>query len=294
MTAEPIMRAPDACPDPETLAVFLEGGLTARARDDIAAHLTTCETCYAVFLESARTRVSAAATALPLPWWRTRGAMAAAVTGLAAAAAVVLAVNLGVLTWPSRGPELTGLVAAVGTDRFIEPRLTGGFAHGPLRGALRSTQPALPPVSPDVRIAAAEVEKRAAGRASASAVHARGVAALVVGDYDRGVEALERSVEQDGSDAKMLSDLAAAYLVRAAATNNREDLSRALASANRSLTADRSLPEAWFNRALALERLSMVEEARATWQGYLAIDDRSGWADEARAHLRAMDVTRQR
>jgi tetratricopeptide (TPR) repeat protein len=289
MTAESFMRAPDSCPDPETLAVFLDGGLTTRGRDDIAAHLTTCETCYAVFLESAQTRVTAAAV-VPLPWWRTRPGLATA-AGLAAAAVVLLAVNLGVLS--SRGPALTGLVAAVGTDRLVEPRLSGGFAHGPLRGALRSAQPSSPSVSPDVRIAAAEVEKRAAGRDSAAAAHARGIAALVVGDHDRGVEALERSVERDPFNARMLSDLAAAYLVRATATNNRDDLSRALASANRALTADRSLPEAWFNRALALERLAMVEEARTTWQGYLAIDDRSGWADEARAHLHAMDATRQ-
>jgi tetratricopeptide (TPR) repeat protein len=285
-------RGGDGCPDPETLAVFLDGGLTPGARDEIAAHLTSCETCYSVFLESAQTRVTAA-EGTPIPWWRTRRAIAAATASLATAAAVVLALNLGALTWRSRGPELTRLVAAVGTDRFIEPRLTGGFAHGPLRGALRSNQPTLPAVSPDVRIAAAEIEKQAAGRASPSAVHARGVAALVVGDYERSVEALERTVDQDPLNAQMLSDLAAAYLVRATATHNRDDLSRALASANRSLTADRSLPEAWFNRALALERLAMVEEARATWQGYLAIDDRSGWADEARAHLRGMDATRQ-
>jgi tetratricopeptide (TPR) repeat protein len=289
MTAEPIARGRDGCPDPETLAVYLDGGLTPPARDDMAAHLASCETCYGVLVESAQTRVSAA-TVLRMPWWRTRTAMAA---GLAAAAAVVLAVGVSVWPGPSRGPELTGLVAAVGTDRVIEPRLSGGFAHGPLRGTLRSTQPGSPDISPDVRIAAAQIEKQAAGVHSAAANQARGVAALVIGDTSRAVEALEHAVELDASDARTLSDLAAAYLVRAPAVNGRDDVSKALAAANRALNTDRSLPEAWFNRALALERLSMADEARAAWQGYLAIDDRSGWADEARAHLRAMDTPRQ-
>jgi hypothetical protein len=87
----------------------------------------------------------------------------------------------------------------------------------------------------------------------------------------------------------VLSDLAAAYLVRARDKSQSEDLSKALAAANRALTADRSLREIWFNRAKALEWLSMPREAREAWQSYLTIDDRSGWADEARAHLRSLE-----
>ena len=52
--------------------------------------------------------------------------------------------------------------------------------------------------------------------------------------------------------------------------------------------ADLARAEAWFNRAYALERLGLADEAREAWQAYLTIDDRSGWADEARTHLRAL------
>jgi tetratricopeptide (TPR) repeat protein len=61
-----------------------------------------------------------------------------------------------------------------------------------------------------------------------------------------------------------------------------------LATANRALEIDRLMPEALFNRALALQMLGMADDARTAWQSYLTIDDRSGWADEARARLRIL------
>ena len=48
------------------------------------------------------------------------------------------------------------------------------------------------------------------------------------------------------------------------------------------------MPEALFNRALALQMSGMTDDARTAWQAYLTIDDRSGWADEARARLRIL------
>ena len=55
--------------------------------------------------------------------------------------------------------------------------------------------------------------------------------------------------------------------------------------ADRAVKADNRLAEAWFNRALALERLAMVGEARGAWSDYLKVDDRSEWAAEATRHL---------
>jgi tetratricopeptide (TPR) repeat protein len=143
-------------------------------------------------------------------------------------------------------------------------------------------------LSPDVRIAAAEIEKVTTRQQSAEAQQARGIAALIVGDIDRAVKVLEDAAAQSPSNARILNDLAVAYLVRGQRTNQAEDPSKALATVNRALSADRSLQEAWFNRAYALERLSMTNEARDAWQAYLTIDDRSGWADEARVHVRAL------
>ena len=52
-------------------------------------------------------------------------------------------------------------------------------------------------------------------------------------------------------------------------------------------------PEAYFNRALALERLHLGDSARRAWDDYLKRDSTSGWADEARHHVEELPRERQ-
>ena len=132
------------------------------------------------------------------------------------------------------------------------------------------------------RIAIAEIEKQHPAKPVAA------TAALVAGDSSRAINILEAASKANPNDAKILSDLSAAYLTQASLTNNTENASRALATANRALEIDRLMPEAMFNRALALQTIGQVDDARTAWQAYLTIDDRSGWADEARARLRIL------
>jgi len=290
MAAEPLMRGPQDCPDLETIAAYLDGRNSAAERAGVAEHLATCESCYFVFTEAAASKVAMLVDTAAPAWWKNpRIVLPSAAAGLAMAATIVLAVNAGLLRWDgSDPPQLTALVAAMGDERVIAPRLTGGFAHAPLRGAIRGGEPVVRTLSPDLRIAAALIEKQASPLGSAEALHARGIAALVTGEIDRAIIVLDQAVTARPDDARMLSDLAAAYLARADRDFKPEDLNRALASVNRALNADRTLPEALFNRAYALERLSLSAEAGDAWRAYLTIDDRSGWADEARTHLRSL------
>ena len=181
----------------------------------------------------------------------------------------------------SESPELRALVAAVGSDRTIEARLTGGFAHGALRGPVRAGEPAAETVSPDVRIAAATIEKRVAELRSPQNLRALGIAELITGNYAQAVPILEEAADQPNPDAHALSDLAAAYLARATRADQSQDLAKALAVADRATTADPVLAEAWFNRACALEHLGLADQAVAAWREYLKVDSRSPWADEA-------------
>jgi tetratricopeptide (TPR) repeat protein len=151
--------------------------------------------------------------------------------------------------------------------------------RGPVRGPNDAVN-----LSPDVRIAIAEIEKQHAAEPVAAA------AALIAGDPDRAITILEAASSTTPTDAKIASDLSAAYLLRADRQKNKADASKALAAANRALEIDRLLPEALFNRALALQIIGQNEDARAAWQAYLTIDDRSGWADEARARLRILST----
>ena len=222
--------------------------------------------------------------------FRRRRTWTVAASVLAAAAVVVLAVWV-VRTRPFAGwfgpsttrPELAQLVAAVGDHRPVVPRLTGGFAYGPPPSPMRGS--ADREVPPDVRIAAAEIEKLEEQHDTPQNEGALGVAYLVSGEVDKAVQSLEDAVAQEPGNGDLQSDLAAAYLVQATREDRAEDYPKALTAAERAIKANPSLIEAWFNRALALEALSLTSEAKKAWQDYLKHDPSSKWAEEAKQHL---------
>src|SRR5262249_48035980 len=183
-------------------------------------------------------------------------------------------------------PRLAALVAAVGTRRAVEPRLTGGFAYGPLRSPSRGTETSpLDSAPPDVRIAVAEIEKRAMQEYSNETLALLGLAHLSVGNAAKAVPLLEQAASVKSASALVRSDLAAAYLVHAVEENEAQDLPKALTVADLAIRSDPSLAEARFNRALALARLHLDDLSRIEWQEYLRLDGRSPWSDEARSHL---------
>jgi tetratricopeptide (TPR) repeat protein len=302
MAAEALTHRPDACPDSETLATYLDGGLAQDEREYVTAHVADCDACSFVVTEIAQT-ATAPVNVEPVgpspapPWWKSKRVIWSSSTaaGLATAAAVWLAVGGSLLKSSSSDSAAlkrslalqAALVAAVGNERIVEPRLTGGFAYGPLRGTVRSGESFVARVSPDVRIAAAQIEKEDLANRSALLLRALGAAKMALGDVDGAVKILEEAANRPTPDPRTLSDLAAAYISRATRTNQFLDFMKAVTAADRAIKADPKLAEAWFNRAWALEQLSRVE-ARDAWADYLKVDDQSGWADEARAHLRAL------
>lgn len=98
---------------------------------------------------------------------------------------------------------------------------------------------------------------------------------------DRAVVALERATALVPREARLWSDLAAAYLVRGQRRDAPADLVAALQSVQRAVSLQPALPEARFNYALILESLYLWEEARAEWLRYRALDSESGWGVEA-------------
>ena len=282
------------CPDLETIAAYVDGRLGPGERGRIAAHLAGCPDCYFVFSEAAQTHVTKNAVEpdrrTGTAWWKRPRVAWPAAAALATAASVWIAVGT---LFRAAQPELQALVAAVGTDRTIEGRLTGGFAYGPVRGVVRAGEPSAVTVSPDVRIAAAQIEKDAAANRTPRTLHALGTAYLLQGDTGRAVDTLEQVADATKNDARVLSDLSAAYLAQAVRGSEPQDFAKALTAAERATRADPKLPEAWFNRAYALERLSLADQAKQGWQDYLKVDATSGWADEARRRLKALETADQ-
>ncbi len=118
--------------------------------------------------------------------------------------------------------------------------------------------------------------------APASMLHAAAVAEFLGRGPEHAVEAFEAAVAADPTSAAAQSDLAAAYLVRAARNDRPRDIARALAAAEKALEIDGLLPEARFNRALALEGFFLDHPAGKAWEAYLEVDGESRWAGEAR------------
>jgi CHAT domain-containing protein len=183
-------------------------------------------------------------------------------------------------------------------DRLSEGRAHGGFAHRPLRDQSKARQIHKPESSgvPSVMLALRDFIARHPGKESARAMAA---ANLATGRSASAIVELE-DLLRDGSDAPipdlierstdaaLLSDLACAYLMRA---TQPDDVLVAAAAVRRAHTVDPTSADVAWNRALVIERLGLLTEARNAWNAYLRVDATSGWADEARARLAALDIT---
>jgi len=268
--------------DPETLAAFAEGRLNAANRDAVIAHIDGCDDCMSdVALAMPAAGAEAERKRFGRPTWL-----------LAVAAAIVLAVALpAVWHLARRGSPTDELVAlAPRSARIVEPRLTGGFPwagyHGPVRASGGSTD------AERLRLggAAGELIEKAERDHSADAQHAAGVAMVLVDKPDEAIAKLETAA-RTSHDAKTWSDLAAARYVAAVQFRRPSLYPEALAASDDALRIDARLPEALFNRALILENMGLVSEARKAWQRYLDVDPGSQWANEARSHLAELPAT---
>ena len=292
-----------ACLTPEMLAEYLDGRANPQAsREQVEAHLADCEDCYELFSESVKMNRALSVTDVdvvlqPATERRSRSSRRLAVGGgvLATAAAVWLVVSPpdSVIRWwnPSSRPELRELVAAVGTRRGVEGRLSGGFAWGavpsPTRGA---NSPATD--TPDVQIAAGHLLQAAERRRTARTLAALGTAHLSLGRFAEAVDTLEQAVVLDPRAAFVWSDLAAARIAHSGAGGSDSDLPRAVEAAERALAIDPAFAEAQFNKAIALERLGQLSQAAEAWRAYLRLDGASAWATEARTRLADLEKRR--
>jgi tetratricopeptide (TPR) repeat protein len=266
--------------------------LPPREREAIEAHLVGCSMCRAVVAETTafvrtegvepdRLRHPSA----PVVKTFTRRRIVGLAAGLAAAAAVIVGVRLArpeLLFGPRADrPELTALIAALANEpsRPIEGRLAGGFKYAPPPSPTRGAGDR--EASPDVRIAAANIEKLAKDHNTPENLAALGVAYLALDDYDAAIASLESAVQQTPGESRFQTDLSAAYIARAQRFNRNDDWPRGLAAAERALTLNPRAVEASFNRALALEGLHQDAAASEAWTRYQRLDQSAGWSTEA-------------
>ena len=276
----------ERCPTPEVIAAFVAGNLHGTELSMTAEHLRLCEDCREIVADAARIDregVSPVEETKPRtvsPWWL--AAAAAALAGV-----VFLAYQAVRPRDVARG-EIRELVAAAPREgRYLEARVSGGFAWAPLRGQQRSGTSTLDPAHMKLIGAAGAVLQKVATDNSENGRHVAAVAHLLAGDAKQAATLLTPAVSEK-SEAEVWSDLAAARYTASLESGDSAQLTEALAAADTALRRDPKLPEALFNRALIIERLGLRDLARAAWQRYLGADPSSPWAKEAEQHLRSL------
>ena len=195
--------------------------------------------------------------------------------------------------------ELRRLAAAVGPHRVTRARLTGGFAYAPCDTAApndsvvvglvcRVPAPRSWSEYRELSRLAGTMRARTSAAGDARNGHVAGAWHVIWGRLDEAIDALRAAARVEPRNATIQSDLAAALLARGGRDQDPRSIVDAFTAADSAVVLDPKLREARFNQALALEWLQLRTDATAAWSSYLALDSRSPWADEARAHQRML------
>jgi len=267
------------CPDAEVLAAFAEGRLSRDEAAEVLAHIDGCDDCMAT-LEALNETIATRNVVVMKPrraWW------------LAAAATVAIGIAALFVGREQRSPMTRLIELASVSARPVEARLSGGFPWASYRGPMRADNGETDPQRMHLIGTAGDIVAAADRDKSAEAQQAAGVALLVIDQPLPAIERLRAAVQASPNDAAAWSDLAAAQYSAALRMNRPSLLPEALVSADRALRLEARNAEALFNRALVLERIGLLQEARAAWKRYLEIDSTSRWAVEARERLSKLD-----
>lgn len=158
--------------------------------------------------------------------------------------------------------------------RPIEGRLAGGFAYAPLsEGRSDLTMAEIR----ELRRFASSIERQSLRNRLAD----RALLALFEGDPSSAVPYIERALVREPKNAWLLSDLSAAYLALAEKEAKPLYYIKALSAADRASDYKPTLAEALFNRAVALEKLHLMNQARRAWGAYSVHSQEDRWSEEA-------------
>lgn len=124
---------------------------------------------------------------------------------------------------------------------------------------------------------ATEVLRMTKGKRTPDAMHARGIAHLVLHHKAEAVDELTAVAKARPDDVRVLSDLATALL-------ENQEYKKALDAAKRAQALDSQQPENLANLNAAYQRSGEAEIA--AWNDYLKHDSTSRWANEARENIK--------
>lgn len=209
--------------------------------------------------------------------------------------------------------QIESLAQALGGRRLFQPRLTGGFAWAPCEPPEEEPEDLIPsarcgqlpePGTPErarlVDVWTQIVQADPGQEASVEHLHARGLGYLLwstEGDerqLEQAVADLERAAELapggSAQRAAVLSDLAAAYRVRAGWRDRAQDLMETLGLLETAFELSPESAAIAFNRGLARSDWSLRSQAKTAWDDFLALESASDWSQEARSRREGLDA----
>jgi CHAT domain-containing protein len=125
--------------------------------------------------------------------------------------------------------------------------------------------------------------------------HALGKVYLARKQFDDAIKEFEEALKGDPNNPQLYSDLGAAWLEKGAVDREKEpgkgmeELGRSQDKLSRALELNPNALEAYFNRALCREFLTLYPQAEEDWREYLRRDPKSPWSEEARRHLKLLE-----
>jgi CHAT domain-containing protein len=198
-------------------------------------------------------------------------------------ALVLLGLIIVLTSGCGRGASRDSISAALAAVRSGEGRLVGA-------PRLQPAPPGLDPSSnAEVRRAVRDSSRALEEKLTAETLRNDAVAKLLAGEGDTAIVGLSKAVELAPKDSRPWSDLSAAHLQRGAAARDPYEFVLALSAANRAINRDPRLLAAYFNRALALQRLSLWDRAGEDWRLVARMEPDRLWAREAREHAKVLE-----
>jgi CHAT domain-containing protein len=274
------------------------GKLPEEEAEAVEAHYFGCERCWSEVRAATEVRAAmekpAGAPVVPLAERREERRRRAVFSGraLALAATLLIAAVAGVFVWRTRvgsgGSGFEALARATEGRRTIDARLSGPFAYADKTEPTRSEDDPNAPSS-ELTDTARVARARAREDPTAENLHAAGVGRLLIDQWDAAIEELERAKSKAPRDARILSDLAAAYHARSRSLERPTDLRPALEAAKEATEVDPTLPSARYNLALILQDLNLRQDAREAWDEYKRLDADPKWAKEVEEHLKKLN-----
>jgi CHAT domain-containing protein/cytochrome c-type biogenesis protein CcmH/NrfG len=190
---------------------------------------------------------------------------------------------------------LASLNKAYQHERPLESRITG-FSYAPFTEVRTGKTERVD--LPERNRVELDLLNNASGNPSAESLHLLARLYLAKRDFDAALKELEEANRLAPQNAAILSDIGTVYLEKSKTATEKdngkslEQAGRALNYYERAIEIDPNLLEARFNKAISLQILRSLSEARLAWQEYLNLDADSQWALEARRNLELLDLNK--